>query len=380
LHDGLPGTALLLAALSTADPSLARAAVRHWECAAALLGRAAPDGIHRGPGALATSLIIGAGCLPCHLEPSTVDDAVAWLSGRAQVLARRQETRSKDGTPGAPWAIYDAIKGLTGIGRVLLAAHENGHARAATPGLNAALTTLTRMINAPARPLPGWWVPARDHRLHTAHPIPASGAATTGLAHGIAGPLALLAAALTNGNAVRRQREAIRTAASWLLTWRDPDGGWPSHIPGDALARGPGSGAVVLGGRRDAWCYGSAGIGNALVLAGQALRDSALQREGHAALARLTTLPPARWDTTGPGLCHGTAGVLAAAHRHGHETLARTAATATIALSSSLDRPGPPNDPGLLNGSAGAALALADHAGLLPRPTPTPWSALFLLC
>jgi hypothetical protein len=103
LHDGLPGTALLLAALSAADASLTQAAVRHWEVAATLLGGAAPDGIHRGPGALAASLIIGNGYLADHVDRNAVGSAAAWLSARARVLARRQETRSKNGTPGTPW-------------------------------------------------------------------------------------------------------------------------------------------------------------------------------------------------------------------------------------------------------------------------------------
>jgi hypothetical protein len=121
------------------------------------------------------------------------------------------------------------------------------------------------------------------------------------------------------------------------------------------------------------------GIGNALTLAGKALRDSDLQREGHETIAGLTSRPPAHWDTTGPGLCHGAAGVLAAAHGHGHETLARSAATATVALLPSPQSPGPLTDPGLLTGSSGAALALADYAGLLPQPAAAPWSALLLL-
>ncbi len=89
-----------------------------------------------------------------------------------------------------PWHVYDVITGLAGTGRVLLAAHQSGHA-AAEPGLLAALTTLTNHRAGSRRP--GWWLPADRHPAAvTAHP---SGAATTGMAHGIAGPLALLATA-----------------------------------------------------------------------------------------------------------------------------------------------------------------------------------------
>jgi lantibiotic biosynthesis protein len=109
--------------------------------------------------------------------------------------------------------MYDAINGLAGIGRVLLAALTAGYDTAES-GLLAALQTLTAMIETQHGRRPGWWLPAGEHS--TIHP---SGAATTGMAHGIAGPVSLLATAHAAGWSVTGQRAAIQSAAHWLLRW-----------------------------------------------------------------------------------------------------------------------------------------------------------------
>ncbi|MGW6746192.1 hypothetical protein ACWGDX_36580 [Streptomyces sp. NPDC055025] len=61
--------------------------------------------------------------------------ATAWLSARATALARHHHQRAAR-TEATPWAVYDAIKGLAGIGRVLLAAH--ARATAPTPNRDCA--------------------------------------------------------------------------------------------------------------------------------------------------------------------------------------------------------------------------------------------------
>ena len=384
LCDGLAGTALLHACLSRDDPACEAAASQHWEVAARLMCPAPADGIHTGPGALAASLIIGTGYRPDPgRQGDTLRNAVAWLSARAEGLARHQQRRTDHGQPGVPWAVYDVIKGLTGIGRVLLAAHTTGQS-AAEPGLTAALTTLTIMIRTPRGTRPGWWLPAADHPPAVAvHP---SGAATTGLAHGIAGPLALLAVAHIAGCTVPRQVDAIRTAASWLLTWHDPATSWPPDISGDDLDTQPATGAGRVTGRRDAWCYGAPGIGRALTLAGEALTEPALSRAGRAAITALAHREPGKWDTEGPTLCHGTAGVLQAASA-ADCAAAQQAAAHTTAFHDHRRPFGFPrieggadlDEPGFLTGAAGAALALADYGGLLPTDPPASWDCLLLL-
>ncbi|MGH3853762.1 MAG: lanthionine synthetase LanC family protein [Pseudonocardiaceae bacterium] len=204
LH-GLAGTALLHARLAAVDPVFAQAAVRHWAAAARNTGphrRAA--GVFSNPGGLAASLIIGSAYLPDPDSQRIVTArAVRWLAARTADLTHDREEHLRAGGVGTPWPICDAINGLAGIGRVPLAALTAGY-DTAEPGLLAALRTLTAMIHTRHGGRPGWWLPAGEHSSAvTVHP---SGAATTGMAHGIAGPVSLLATAHAAGWSVAGQR------------------------------------------------------------------------------------------------------------------------------------------------------------------------------
>jgi hypothetical protein len=206
------------------------------------------------------------------------------------------------------------------------------------------------------------------------------------MAHGIAGPLALLCVASSAGWEVDGQTAAIRAAAQWLLTWQTAGTStWPPYIIGRELDDGPPASAPSAG-RRDAWCYGAPGIGRALTLAGHALPDPHLAEVGDAAIASLASRPAHLWDTEGPTLCHGSSGVLQCA-------AARQPATADPPASSVASAFNPEHlfavqhlragtasdDPGLLTGAAGIALALADHGNLPAPATATRWDAVLLL-
>jgi len=384
LGSGLAGTALLHARLSAADPIFAAAAARHLKAAAACTHRR-PGGIYTGPGALATALIIAAPYLP-DPEPhrDTTARATAWLSKRAIDISARHQQADAAGA-GTPWHVHDAINGLSGIGRILLAALQSGHTEAA-PGLNAALATLTAMISNPVSATrPGWWLPAAARPGSGA--APPSGAADTGTAHGIAGALALLSLATSAGHTVPGQSGAIRDAARWLLRFRDPcSGTWPPYISGDELDRN--ERPANAPGRRHAWCYGTPGIATALILAGRALADRDIASVGDDAMTALGHRAADAWDATGPTLCHGHAGVLQAACRTNSRT---TAANSAQAITTSFDPRIPfavahhaedgyrENRPGFLTGAAGTALALADHAQLPRAQVVTAWDAVLLL-
>jgi hypothetical protein len=367
LAHGLAGTALMHARLSAADPALAHAAARHWERAAQLTrhsGATAP-GIFANRGGLAASLILGSAMLP---DPgphqATARQAARWLSASASAVAETMNDPS--------WASYDAINGLAGIGRVLLAAHTGGH-HESKPGLDIALHALTGMLAPREGPRPGWWIPASWHPSTVAvHP---SGAATTGLAHGVAGPLAFLSTAYAAGHAASGQEAAIRNAAEWLLRWRIPGTWrWPPAITGDHLDGGT---APPVPGRSDAWCYGTPGIARALALAGHAIADHSIAEAATTALNSLTRRPAGRWDAEGPALCHGIAGVLQCAR-----TSPELAEAAFNQITRELSRErlsGLTRTPGILIGAAGTALTLADY-GQLPTPVGSVgWDTLLLL-
>jgi hypothetical protein len=367
LANGLAGTALLHARLATVDPVFSLAATRHWTAAARHAPARSAPGIFGTRGGMTASLILGTPYLP---DPDRHRGAVAratrWLATEAHRAALGVRT-----CPGPlTWRSYDTISGLAGIGRILLAAHAAGHATA-EPGLHATLTALTSMIHR-SGPRPGWWIPDDSQ--------PGTGRAATGLAHGIAGPLAFLTNAHVAGHAVERQQDAIRRAATWLLEWQANDT-WPPAVTGSDV---PGAVMTAAPGRRDAWCYGAPGIARALIRAGEALADPRLTSAGRRALDRQAARRPQQWDAEGPTLCHGYAGVLQSA---GTGPLAQNAAEEIASLYNPQTAFGfrhhhlgsARDNPGFLTGAAGVALALAD-SGALPAPsTPTRWDAALLL-
>lgn len=383
LSHGLAGTALLHARLSATDPMFAAAAVDHW-AEAARHAKSTGDtnpGIYHSTGGVAASLIIGTPYLP---DPGPHQAATAraarWLSAQAVEMTEQHRRYLGGGGVGAPWHVYDTITGLAGIGRVLLAAVVSGHLDA-EPGLLATLDHLTMIIQARYGARPGWWLAADDHP-HGVQVNP-SGAANTGMAHGIAGPLALLAQARLAGWTVTGQVDAIRDAGHWLLRWRTNGVAiWPPHITGDELDTGF---ATPVPGRGDAWCYGIPGISRALTSAGHALGEPQFIEAADLALASLTERPADQWDAEGPTLCHGYAGVLQATAAD--SVLAdRAAAIVTASFDPAhrsafqhLGDGSPRDNPGFLTGAAGVALTLADHGGVPTRQVPAHWDALLLL-
>ncbi|MEU8310155.1 lanthionine synthetase C family protein [Actinomadura sp. NPDC048955] len=387
----LAGTALLHARLAQVDPAFEAAARAHWDTAAAQpRPPAAHSGVFTAPGGMAASLILAQ---PYLLDPephhADVRHAVKWLTAQTTSKAadHRHRLRRDPATP-PTWKLYDAITGLAGTGRILLAALTNGHCDA-EPGLIAALTTLTTMINTPrSETRPGWWLPADGHPTSG---IPPSGVAETGMAHGIAGPLTLLATSATAGWMVDGQSTAIRVATSWLLAWQTPETtSWPPYITGAELDNQQPA-TMPIRGRRDAWCYGTPGISRALTAAGRALHDPRPAQTAFNAISAQAERTADQWDTQGPALCHGTAGVLQAATSH--PATAEPATTADLAAAALVTAIDPrhafavqnlhhhtvTDDPGLLTGAAGIALALADHGGLPAPQNPARWDAALLM-
>lgn len=383
LADGLPGTALLQARLSAVDPVFAAAASAHWGAAAAHAATAVNQGagIYGIAGGLTASLVLGSPYLPDpEVTAMATARSVRWLSARAVDVAAHYAESVRAGRSGTSWHVYDTISGLAGIGRILLAALVDGNT-SAEPGLVAALTAMTTMLTDRGGPLPGWWVPTEQHPAVVAARLDHTGAADTGLAHGVAGPLALLALAHSAGHTITGQETAIRDAASWLDRWRVDDHNWPDHVTGQELAD---AAIAIQHGRRAAWCYGVPGTARSLLLAARALDDGTLAEIAHADLARLS-VQPAAWDTEGSTLCHGDAGVLRCATGIDHDVAER--ATAGLIQSLDKNRPflvshvehgGDRDNPGLLTGAAGVALTLSELAGLPQRPVATPWDALLL--
>ncbi|MGH4020031.1 MAG: lanthionine synthetase C family protein [Pseudonocardiaceae bacterium] len=255
---------------------------------------------------------------------------------------------------------YDLIKGLTGLGAHLLAHRPHSIALAE---ILTYLVRLTEPIHVDGETFPGWWShQAPTGRESTEYP---GGHGNLGLAHGITGPLALLALAVRRGITVDGHIEAIDRICSWLDAWQHEDEAgtwWPRWVTHDEHRTGSTKQPNPM---RLTWCYGTPAQARAQQLAAVATGDTRRRRMAENALLACAAdeqLPPGPADGS---LCHGWAGVL--------QTLRRAAAdAATGHLAAHLDRlesqarRGLCVNTGLLEGSAGNTLALLPPACTAP--------------
>jgi hypothetical protein len=211
---------------------------------------------------------------------------------------------------------YDLIRGLTGIGAYLL--HRHSSTRTSGAGLLREVLAYLVRLTEPLTiddgvVVPGWW----SGNAPNDRPSPdwPGGHGNLGMAHGIAGPLALLSATLRRGITVPGHAKAIERICAWLDQWQTGTGAhawWPEmisrqeHALGFTTQAGPG---------RPSWCYGTPGLARAQQLAALALGDPRRQRHAELALAGGVTDERQLARLTDASLCHGWAGLLQTAWR-----------------------------------------------------------------
>ncbi len=279
---------------------------------------------------------------------------------------------------------YDLISGLTGIGSYLLCRRDDPAGRALLEDVLTGIMTLTQeqegrlRCNTPSRYI-------STPEMHSSFP---DGYINCGLAHGVPGPLALLALAKLHGVEVSGIDGAIEHLANWLIVHHMQDEwgiNWPVGIPLHA------SDTTPVQSSRSAWCYGAPGIARALWLAGNALHDT---RYGGVAVAAMQaiysrSIAARRIDT--PVFCHGVAGLLHITLRFAQETEDQLFVDAANTLAEQLlsfyepetllgyrdqDLDGTRLDiPAFLRGVAGIAAVLFAASTTVPPA----WDRLFLL-
>ncbi|HWO61334.1 MAG TPA: lanthionine synthetase C family protein [Umezawaea sp.] len=375
LADGYCGLAVLFARLSDESPELRENAHEHL-AAAAKARRPGVEGLFDGLPSLgfaARSIARADGDYRGVL--ARIDPHVLRLAESALVA---EEARLRAREPGARMAAYDVSSGLAGVGRYLLAC--GAGARPVLERLLAYLVRLTDPVRVGGHWVPGWWT--SDPSLladPVAHP---EGHFNLGMAHGVSGPLALLALCHAQGVVVEGQAEAMRRIATWLLSRRGVDEHgpyWPALVP---LEHEVASTADPLPPSRVAWCYGAPGVARAVQLAAAAVGEVAWAEEARTTLRAAFRRPRARWGIRDASLCHGSAGVL-------HATALVLGRDADVLpdlcehLLAQRDRHTvitvPPNRPGFLDGSAGTLLALHDYLTPTSSTTLLPWSAALVL-
>ncbi|QKZ20369.1 lanthionine synthetase C family protein [Streptomyces chartreusis] len=365
----------------------ARAGVGPWQRAHDWLACAAAGGAVGGPDA---HLYYGAPALAFALHaaadrPGQYARALAALDTHVTTLVqqRLQDGHARIDRSQLPaLAEFDTIRGLSGLGALLL---HRGTDHSLLRDVLTYLVRLTEPVKHDGDVLPGWW----SHLAPSGQPSPnyPRGHGNHGVAHGIGGPLSLLALTARCGITVPGQLDAIRTILAWLDYWRqDSDAGpwWPYWITHDQLradSAGPGP-------ARPSWCYGTAGLARAQQLAALVTGDRQRQIAAETALLHAMTDPGQLAATEDLSLCHGFAGLIHITRLAASDGLTPGLTECLPSLLEPLsDTPAgiltavlfPDNglDIGLLEGAAGTALAL--HAFATDEPSLSGWDTSFLI-
>lgn len=283
----------------------------------------------------------------------------------ARIDARRQPALAE----------YDLIHGLTGLGTYLL------HRGIGDEQLRCVLNYLIRLtqpIPVNGMSMPGWWSGhGPEDRPSARWP---GGHLNLGLAHGIAGPLALLANAMRRGVIVDGQAEAIARICTWLDTCKVGPASaawWPGML---SAAEYRSRTLAHTEPQRPSWCYGTPGLARAQQLAGLALADPARQRIAESAMAVCVADSRQLAQLTDASLCHGWAGLILVAIRMAADsTEPETFSVTRLAnqFAAFQARSTQVGSQTLLDGQAG--IQLAQHAIRTGRPPDSGWDACLLL-
>ncbi|MGW5677387.1 lanthionine synthetase C family protein [Streptomyces sp. NPDC003860] len=299
----------------------------------------------------------------------TLDAAVATVTDRRLALASARIDRSE--RPRA--AEFDVLYGLTGLGAYWLRRDPWG---SRLSEVLAYLVRLTRPLPGDPDRLPGWWVGHGPTTSSSGGFAFADGHANVGMAHGVAGPLSLLALGMRRGITVDGHTEAIGRICAWLDAIRGEGAlgfWWPRWL---TLPEHRAGGASGSGTPSPSWCYGAPGLARAQQLAALAVGDAERQRMAEGVLVRAFTEPAPLAGVQDAGLCHGTAGLLQIARRVAQDAPPGTFAVPIARLHSRLLEQEPARAEGFLGGPTGVALALATTARGVPA---SDWDACLLI-
>ncbi|SDY55035.1 Lanthionine synthetase C-like protein [Modestobacter sp. DSM 44400] len=392
LAQGHAGTAVLCAELDRREPGAGWDRLGHLHLQTAV-GAAGPHDVSLFSGLAgvgSAALLLAAGRPRYGRLLGQVDAA---LEEPVRSAAERLTT-----VRGCAAGDLDLVSGLTGVGAYLLTRRLSpgdaaGRSGSAAGSLEVVLSVLARLLSAADDPRP-WHTPASlaAGSLRKVHP---SGHHNCGLAHGVPGPLGLLALAMTAGLPVPDGEQALQSTAGWLVEHRldtsdGPD--WPDAVP-LAPVLGPVPDPCSAG--RAAWCYGAPGVARSLWLAGAAAGERRWQLLAGRAVRAIAARPPDRWLLSTPTFCHGSAGLLQVLHRFAEDLPDPDVAATTRSMSAELAarfdaatvlgvRSVEPDGvlvdhPGLLDGAPGVALALLGPRQDDVGAAGPSWDRVFLL-
>jgi lantibiotic biosynthesis protein len=195
-------------------------------------------------------------------------------------------------------APYDLVVGLTGLGVYALQRYPRP---VATECLRRVVERLRECAQHDEHGLYWWTPPAEllDQESRNQYP---SGRADLGVAHGMAGAVALLGGICGAGVEQATARPLLEGAVSWLLAHSVPTDAGPTFPVWVAPAFQPSP-------ARCAWCYGDPGVAAALLLAARGVGDAGWEQTAVALACRAGERPASETGVVNANFCHGAAGL-----------------------------------------------------------------------
>ncbi|MCK1711148.1 MULTISPECIES: lanthionine synthetase C family protein [unclassified Bradyrhizobium] len=301
--------------------------------------------------------------------------------------------RSDSPAFGAPVELFDLISGLSGAAAYLLTRY--GTAREVDQTVEEILRCFVGLASE-TNGLPAWHTPLHYTRSYDSMTgsFP-QGFLNCGLAHGIPGPLAVMALGHRYGLPIEGLAEAIEHIATWLLEHRHDDAwgmNWPSGVGLDVTQSGVSVRAASATAPSHAgWCYGSPGLSRSLFLSGLALKSEKLCSAAVEAIEAVIRRPYEIRALRSSTFCHGIAGLLQVVLRFSKEAPRESLRAGVAELASTLLSMYDPqsafgyqsysseglmiDSPSLLDGAAGVSLVLL-AIGFDVEPV---WDRAFLL-
>src|SRR5215203_2381477 len=194
-------------------------------------------------------------------------------------------------------APYDLVVGVTGLGVYALQRYPR-------PVASECLRRVVELLHQRAEHDEHglyWWTPPAELHEEWRKQYP-SGRADLGVAHGVAGAIALLGGICGAGIEQATARPLLDGAVRWLLAHSVPTEAGPTF----PLWVAPGFEPYPA---RCAWCYGDPGIAAALLTAARGVGNAGWEQTAVALACRAAERPASETGVVNAGFCHGTAGL-----------------------------------------------------------------------
>jgi lantibiotic biosynthesis protein len=147
-----------------------------------------------------------------------------------------------------------------------------------------------------------WWTPPAEILNQEARKQHPSGRVDLGVAHGVAGAIALLGSICRAEVEQATARQLLEGAVRWLLAHSVPTEAGPTFPVWVAPGLQPSP-------ARCAWCYGDPGIAAALFMAAQGAGDAGWEQAAVALASRSAERPTSQTGVVDACFCHGAAGL-----------------------------------------------------------------------